>query len=62
MSQPTHFGEMLRLYRTVENFTLRDMGSDIGISAATLLRIEQGKAFDTATLMKLLTWLLKHEK
>jgi DNA-binding XRE family transcriptional regulator len=55
--RPTRFGEMLRLYRTVGGQTLRDVAPKVGISAATLMRIETGEAFDVATLMKLWTWL-----
>ena len=55
----THLGEMLRLYRTVNRLSLRDMAPAIGISAATLMRIETGQAFDAETLLKLWTWLLK---
>jgi transcriptional regulator with XRE-family HTH domain len=50
-------GEMIRLMRMVQALSIREVSKEIGISAATLLRIEQGKAFDVATLMKLLTWL-----
>jgi len=48
---------MIRLMRMVNNRTIRDLAAEIGISAATLLRVEQGKAFDVATLLRLLQWL-----
>lgn len=51
-------GEVLRLYRTVRNRTLRDLAPEIGIGHATLLRIESGKAMDAETLLKLWAWLL----
>lgn len=51
-------GQMLRLYRTVRDVSLRELAPEIGISYATLLRIELGQAFDAATLLKLWTWLL----
>jgi transcriptional regulator with XRE-family HTH domain len=38
-----------------------DVAADIGISPATLMRIEHGQAFDAETLLKLWTWLLKAE-
>lgn len=57
----TRFGEMLRLYRTVKNKTLRDVAPEMGISHATLQRIEKGEAFDVATLLKLFSWLLVKE-
>ncbi len=53
----TRLGEMLRLYRTVRQLSLREIAPDIGISAATLMRIEAGQAYDAATLLKLWTWL-----
>lgn len=54
----TRLGEMLRLYRTVGNRSLRDLAPQIGIGHATLMRIETGEAFDAATLLKLWTWML----
>ena len=57
-TRPTRLGEMLRLYRTVNGFTLRELAPSIGIGHATLLRIETGQAFDAATLLKLWTWML----
>lgn len=57
--RPSNFGEMLRLYRSVRGVTLRELAPDIGISHATLLRIECGLAMDAATLLKLWTWMLK---
>lgn len=55
---PNHLGEMLRLYRTVHQRSLRDITEEIGISAATCMRIEHGQAFDAETLLKLWQWLL----
>jgi DNA-binding XRE family transcriptional regulator len=52
---------MLRLYRTVREQTLREMAPLIGISSATLMRIEAGHAIDAGTLLKLWTWLLADE-
>ena len=53
----THLGEMLRLYRMVRGMTLRQLAPQIGISTATLMRIEYGQAFDAVTLLKLWAWL-----
>lgn len=50
---------MLRLSRTVQDRTLREVAKEIWMAPATLLRIEQGKAFDVATFMKLLDWLIQ---
>lgn len=57
--RPTHLGEMLRLYRTVRNLSLRELAPSIGIGHATLMRIETGEAFDADTLLKLWTWMLR---
>lgn len=54
----TRLGEMLRLYRTVRGWSLREIAPDIGISHATLMRIETGQAFDADTLLKLWAWMM----
>ena len=56
--KPTRLGAMIRLHRTVTDASLRDSATSIGISAATMMRIEHGYTMDTATFMKLLHWLL----
>lgn len=55
----TRLGEMLRLYRTVRGHSLRDVAPKVGISSATLMRIETGQGFDAETLLKLWSWLLE---
>jgi transcriptional regulator with XRE-family HTH domain len=50
---------MLRLYRTVRQRSLREIAKETGISSATLLRIETGRAMDAETLMRLWAWLLR---
>ena len=50
-------GELIRLYRSVENINIRDMGSELGISAATLSRLERGYEVDQKTMLKLINWL-----
>lgn len=49
---------MLRLYRTVNGKSLRDVAPAIGTSSATLMRIETGQAMDATTMLRLWTWLL----
>ncbi len=61
VKRQTHLGELLRLYRSVRGFSLRILADQIGIGHATLMRIEQGQAFDAETLMKLWAWMLLHE-
>ena len=58
MTTNTRLGELLRIYRTLRNLTVRDVAADIGIGHATLSRIERGEAFDVPTMLKLWAWLL----
>jgi transcriptional regulator with XRE-family HTH domain len=58
----TQFGEMLALYRTARKWTVRDLAPQIGISSATLSRIERGQTMDAETLLKVWTWMLSHPK
>lgn len=54
----TRLGEMLRLYRTVNQQSLRDLAPQVGTSPATLMRIETGQAMDADTMLKLWAWML----
>lgn len=65
MTNPTQpLARMLRLYRTTADppLTLRDLASRIGTSAATLLRLEQGKLCDVETWLKVQDWLLGRKR
>jgi transcriptional regulator with XRE-family HTH domain len=53
---------VLRKWRIMSELPLRSAAKGMGISAATLLRIENGHVCDGATLAKILTWLLNKEK
>jgi transcriptional regulator with XRE-family HTH domain len=55
----THLGAMLALYRASRQWTVRDVAPQIGISIATVSRIEHGQTMDAATLLKLWAWLLR---
>jgi transcriptional regulator with XRE-family HTH domain len=55
-------GRVIRKYRVTSELTLREVGKEIGISAATLMRIEGGRDPDGSTLAKILAWLFKVEK
>jgi transcriptional regulator with XRE-family HTH domain len=50
-----NLGNDVRKHR--ENKTLRDAAHDIGISPATLMRVEAGRVPDVETYGKLCTWL-----
>jgi len=54
-------GKVIRKYRVTSELSLRDIGKEIGIGAATLMRLEQGRDPDGATLTKVLMWLLRAE-
>jgi transcriptional regulator with XRE-family HTH domain len=50
-------GELLRLYRNIENIGIRDMAAELGVSHGTLSRVERGEDMSGATLSKILRWL-----
>lgn len=54
-------GTVIRKYRVTNELTLREVGKEIGIGPATLMRIEQGRDLDGATLAKVLAWLMSNE-
>lgn len=56
--KPKKLGAVIRCYRLLKEMDLRTLGKEIGVSAPTLLRIEQGRAIDADTLMKILNWML----
>lgn len=45
-------------HRWATKRSLRDFGQELGIPAATLMRVEQGYDSDAATLIKIVRWLL----
>jgi DNA-binding XRE family transcriptional regulator len=46
----------------MEEKSIRDAARDIGISPATLLRIEQSKPCGSDTLATILLWLIRNEQ
>lgn len=50
-------GKVIRKYRVTSELTLREVGKEIGIGAATLMRLEQGRDTDSHTIGKVLAWL-----
>lgn len=52
-------GQVIRRYRITSELSLRDVGKEIGIGAATLMRLEQGRDPDGQTLTKVLVWLFR---
>lgn len=62
MPQQTNLGAMVTLYRTVHRRALRDVAADIGVSHATLARLEHGRGVDADTLLKLWLWMMTTAK
>jgi hypothetical protein len=46
----------------MEERTIRDVAKEMGTSAATLLRLEQGKPCDSGTLATILLWMIGDNK
>lgn len=57
-SSKTTLGKVLKVYRLHSELTLRELANEVGIAAATLMRIEHGQVPDGATLFKVFTWLM----
>lgn len=57
----TNLGAMLRSYRLLREQEQRALGPAIGVSAATICRLEAGYMPDADNLVKLLNWMLKVE-
>lgn len=58
----TNLGAMLRTFMAMERWSMRKLGPEIGISAATLHRVCSGYAMDADTLMKVINWMLRTRK
>lgn len=54
-------GTVIRRYRVTNELSLREVGKEIGIGAATLMRLEQGRDPDGRTVAKVLAWLFTDE-
>lgn len=52
-------GEMIQTYRLQNRYGTREYAELIGISHATLNRVENGSDVDGKTLMKLIEWVFK---
>ena len=57
-----NLAKLIAHYRLIERRSLRELGAEIGVAAATLSRIEHGEMMDGATLAKVLAWVLKVEE
>lgn len=54
----TRLGRMMKCYRMVDDLSLRDLAKQIGTSAATVLRIEQGYEVDQRTFLRVVNWMV----
>lgn len=55
----TNLGAMLRCFMAMEERSMRVLGREIGISAATLHRVCSGYAMDADTLLKVINWMTR---
>ncbi len=55
---PAMLGPVLRDWRIMNRLTERETAARIGVSAATLCRVEACKPVDGRTLSRVLFWLL----
>lgn len=55
-------GIVISKWRWAQRLTLRDAAKEMGISAATLMRIERGEPMDGSTLAKIQLWLFAEVK
>lgn len=51
-------GQVINKWRKMADVNIRDAAKEIGIAAATLSRIENGKPCDGASLASILRWLM----
>lgn len=52
-------GKALKLYRVTEGKDMRELADEIGVSASTLCRVENGKACDMRSFAKVIAWLVE---
>jgi transcriptional regulator with XRE-family HTH domain len=52
-----NIGKLLRSYREVNRKSIRDLSKEIGLTIATLSRVENGKPVDLRITLVLINWL-----
>jgi hypothetical protein len=57
--EETNLGAMFRTFMAMERWSMRSLGAEIGISAATMHRICSGQAMDANTLLKVVNWMVR---
>lgn len=52
-------GALIRAYRAVNDLDLRAFAQLVGLSAPTIMRIEEGRSMDADTWLQLQKWMLR---
>ena len=55
----TRLGRWLTTYRAIHGLGVRELAHRIGLSAATLSRLERGGGIEATTLIRLWLWILE---
>lgn len=55
-------GKLLVMYRAMQSLGTRGLAEEIGVSAATINRLEKGKEIEGKTMIKIVTWLFLDEE
>ena len=50
-------GKLLNNYRQINNITVRELAREIGISIATISRLENNKDIYASTMKKIMVWM-----
>jgi transcriptional regulator with XRE-family HTH domain len=53
---------LLKTWRVIANLGIREVAKEIGVSPATLSRIERGEEMNGQTLAKVIMWMLGQPK
>ena len=55
-------GQMLRAWRDANRYGTRETAKEIGVSAATLNRVERGENCDARSLTKIINWMFQEPR
>lgn len=53
----TRLGSLIKIWRATQGVNIRSLAVEIGLSAATLSRIERGHEMDARSFVKIMQWL-----
>ena len=57
-----NIGKLLKCYREVNQMSIRDLSKKIGLTIATLSRVENGKPVDLRITLVFINWLFGEQK